>query len=190
MKLSKDYINLLPHAEAKAAVFFSPAFALAVLFVLLWLGLFGWQMEQARGLRKQLALIDANRQSLRQQVAALQKELGVAAPADMSPEKAALINTLISERVPWSAVFKQFSQIVPKGLWFDSLEGSAAGKAEIRVRGGAFNYLSVAEFMLAMDKTGYFENPQLSYAQKAVVQGHEVIGFEIVCGIRKMQRVQ
>jgi hypothetical protein len=70
-------------------------------------------------------------------------------------------------------------------LWFDSLEGTASERAEIRIRGGAFNYLSVAEFMLVMEKSGYFENPQLAYAQKAVVQGQDVIGFEIICGIKR-----
>ena len=99
--------------------------------------------------------------------------------------KAALVNRLLGDRVLWSEVFKQFSLLVPKGLWFDSLEGSSAGKAEIRLRGGSFNYVSVAEFMLAMEKSGYFEKPQLMFAQKSMVQGQEVVGFEIVSGIRK-----
>jgi hypothetical protein len=41
--------------------------------------------------------------------------------------------------------------------------------------------------MRSMEKSGYFMDPQLSYAQKAVVQGQDVIGFEIICGMKKAQ---
>ena len=44
--------------------------------------------------------------------------------------------------------------------------------------------------MSAMDRSGYFTNPQLSYAQKSVVQGQEVVGFEIISGIRKNRGAQ
>ena len=95
-----------------------------------------------------------------------------------------------THRVLWSEVFKQFSRIVPGGMWFDNLEGSVAERAEIRIMGGAFNYLSVAEFMLAIEDSAYFDKPQLLYAKRAMVQGQEVIGFEIVCGIVKGQGKQ
>ena len=95
-----------------------------------------------------------------------------------------MIQNILSERVLWSDVFKEFSIIVPKGLWFDSLEGSSVGKAAIRIRGGAFNYRTVSEFMLAMEKSAYFEKPQLIFMQKAIQQSQETVGFEITCGIK------
>ena len=107
-----------------------------------------------------------------------------------SPEKAWLIQSILSERVLWSEVFKQFSLIVPRGLWFDSLEGNSTGKAEMKIRGGAFSYRTVSEFMLAMEKSPYFEKPQLLSAQKVMVQGQETVGFEIVCGVKKPQGAQ
>jgi hypothetical protein len=39
--------------------------------------------------------------------------------------------------------------------------------------------------MLAMEKSPYFEKPQLMFVQKAAVKGQETVGFEIVCGIKK-----
>jgi Tfp pilus assembly protein PilN len=185
MKVSKEYINLLPREEKKPRRAASTGFLLFLVFVLLWLAVLGWQMNAAWKLKKRLASLAANKQALQQEVGALYKELGISTSPGASQDKAALINSFLNERVSWSAVFKQFSIIVPKGLWFDSLEGTASERAEIRIRGGAFNYLSVAEFMLAMEKSGYFENPQLAYAQKAVVQGQDVIGFEIICGIKR-----
>jgi Tfp pilus assembly protein PilN len=187
MKVSKEYINLLPREEKKRRRAVSTGFLLFLVFVLLWLAVLGWQMNAAWKLKKRLASLAANKQALQQEVGALYKELGISTSPGASQDKAALINSFLNERVSWSAVFKQFSIIVPKGLWFDSLEGNASDRAEIRIRGGAFNYLSVAEFMLAMEKSGYFENPQLAYAQKAVVQGQDVIGFEIICGIKRAQ---
>lgn len=183
--MTKDYINLLPREEKTASGRTSTGTLLLILYALLWLGVFAWQAKQAWDLKKQLAALGLKKQELFTQLEAIHKELGLVVPAGSSPEKAALIHNLLGERVLWSEVFKRFAHIVPKGMWFESLEGSTGGRAEIKVKGGAFNYLSVAEFMRAMEKSGYFERPQLLYAQKAVVQGQDVVGFEIVCEIRK-----
>jgi hypothetical protein len=118
----------------------------------------------------------------------LRKELAVVSPTGMTKDKASLIQDILKERVEWSAVFKHLSVIVPKGLWFDYLEGIADGKAEIKIKGGAFNYFSISDLMLTMERSGYFENPQLSYAQKVIVQGQDVVGFEIICGISLVAR--
>jgi Tfp pilus assembly protein PilN len=153
-------------------------------FVLVWLVLFGLKYQQNQNLRSRLDLLAMQKQAIEQQLTALQKELGLSA-GGMSPVKAALIQNLLGERVLWSEVFKQFSKTVPRGLWFDSLEGSSAGKPEIKIRGGAFSYALVSEFMLAMEHSAYFEKPDLSFAQKTTMHGRDVVTFEIVCGIRK-----
>ncbi len=181
-KLKKEYINLLPR-EAKRAL---PAVGawqiITVLFVLIWLVLFGLQLKQRSDLQTRLGSLTAKKQVLDQQVAAVRKELGL---TGSNPQSAVLIQTLLKERVLWSEVFKQFSRIVPRGLWFDNLEGSTVGKAEIRIRGGSLNYVTIADFMHAMEESSYFDTPQLLFAQKSVVQGNEIIGFEILCGVRK-----
>ena len=185
----KDYINLLPREGKKASLVMSYGGLSAILFTLVWLGLFGWQMNRHYEADHALATLRGQRQALQQQASVMLKEFGLTT-AGSSPERAVLIQSLLDERVLWSEVFKQFSQIVPRGLWFDGLEGNTTGKVEIRIRGGALTYLAVAEFMGAMDKSGYFANPHLSYAQKAVIQGQEIVGFEIVSGIKKKQGVQ
>lgn len=187
MKKTKDYINLLPPEEKKPGRVGGKRSLFTALFVLAWLVVFGLQLKELLVSRARLNTLIAKKQALQQELATIHKELGIALPAGMSPEKAAVIETILSERVRWSEVFNQFAMMVPKGLWFDSLEGSTMGKAEIKIRGGAFSYLSVAEFMLAMEKSPYFEKPQLLFAQKAVVQGRDVIAFEIACGIKKAQ---
>lgn len=181
-----EYINLLPAAEKKGRRPFGDGAVLAALFTLGWAAAFGWQVWQMVELRGRLAAAEMKRQPLAQQLEMVRKELGIEAPAgQMDPERAALVRNLLGDRVLWSGVFVQFSRIVPKGLWFDNLEGSATGRAEVRIKGGAFNYLSIAEFMLAMEKSNYFEKPQLISAQKAVAQGQDVIGFEMVAAIKR-----
>jgi Tfp pilus assembly protein PilN len=189
MKSAKDYINLLPQEEKKPSPLATRGVLLTLLFLLVWLGLFGWQAKQQVDLKKRMATLTAQKQSLQQQGDVLRKELGITA-GSTALGKAALIQSLLEERVLWSSVFKQFSRIVPKGMWFDSLEGNTTGKAEIKIRGGAFNYVAITEFMVSMEKTGYFDFPQLSYAQKAVTQGQDVVGFEIISGIKKTQRAR
>jgi Tfp pilus assembly protein PilN len=185
MKKTKNYINLLPPEAKKPKRALSKMVIASGLFALVWLVVLGWQVKQVLDLRSRMVALTADKQAIQQQLAQVYKDLGIALPAGTSPEKAWLIQSLLGERVLWSEVFKQFSIIVPKGLWFDSLEGNAAGKAEIRIRGGAFNYQTVAGFMLAMEKSPYFEKPQLMFAQNVVLQGRETVGFEIVCGIKK-----
>ncbi len=186
IKAGKDDINLLPREEKERPGRGAPwlMVALPVLFILGWAGVFGWQTSEALGLKKQEGSLVAKKETLLREMETLTREVGAAA-TEGDQQKAALINSLLQERVLWSEVFKQFSLIVPKGLWFDNVEGGTTGKAEIRIKGGAFNYLSVAEMMLAMEKSAYFEKPQLLYAQKAVVQGQDVIGFEILCLLKK-----
>ncbi len=185
MKKTKEYINLLPREEKGPSRISWTGIFLMALFILGWCGAYGWQFYTAWTLQNQHDTLAARKQALMREAESIAGELGIVAPSGTGEGKAALIHSLLEERVLWSEVFKQFSFIVPKGLWFDNLEGSTGGKAEIKIKGGAFNYLSVAEFMLAMERSVYFEKPQLSYAQKAVVQGQDVIGFEITCGIRK-----
>ena len=190
MKMVKDYINLLPREEKKAADPGGTMKVLLIIFVLAWGGLFGWQGKLAWDLQEHMTTIAWQKYELLQQLDAMYKELGIPAPTGTAQQRSALIYSLLGERVLWSEVFKQFSRTVPKGLWFDNLEGSTAGRAAIKIKGGAYNYLSVAEFMLAMEKSNYFERPQLLYAQKNVVQGQDVIGFEITCGIKKSGEVR
>lgn len=189
MKIALDYINLLPREEKKAEPLGSGKILIA-LFLIAWIGAFGWQAKRAWDVKRQIKALDWKKQELLQQLTATYKELGITAPADLGKQQSAIVYSLLGERVLWSEVFKQFSRIVPKGLWFDNLEGRSADRAEIKIKGGAFNYLSVAEFMLGMEKSNYFERPQLLYAQKSVVQGQDVIGFEIICGIKKSGEVR
>ena len=48
MKPVKDYINLLPQEEKKPSPFATWGVLLALVFILVWLGLFGWQARQYR----------------------------------------------------------------------------------------------------------------------------------------------
>lgn len=179
----KEYINLLPAREdSKAGRPISKILLLIMVFTLAWAGILGWQSYSIGELKKQTGAIAAKRQQFDQEAAALRQALGI---TDSGTDTFAVINTVLKERVPWSSVFKEFSNIVPQGLWFDLLEGSAGDRREIRIKGGAFNYRSITEFMVAMEKSGFFQNPQLSYAQKVMVQGREVVGFEILCILKK-----
>lgn len=183
---SRDYINLLPREEKqKRGLKAGKAQVVAVVFALAWLGAYGWQVNLAWGLKKQKVFLDQQKQAFLAQMGAMHKELGITSAPAAGTEDAVVLQGILGERVLWSEVFKQFSRIVPKGLWFDTLEGSAATRPEVKIKGGAFSYLSVAEFMLSMEKSGYFESPQLLYAQKGVVQGQDVVAFEILSGIRK-----
>jgi Tfp pilus assembly protein PilN len=187
MKTAKEYINLLPRKEKQSVQPISAWTVCAVLFLLVWIGLFGWKATQLRRLQAGLNLRSLQQQHLELELATLRKELGLTSAPGDNLNKTALVQSLLKERVLWSQVFQEFSHIIPRGVWFDSLEGSAAGNAEVRIRGGSLDYRLVSDFMLGMERSGYFEKPELLFAQKATVQGHDVIEFEIHCGVKKSQ---
>jgi Tfp pilus assembly protein PilN len=184
MKAVKDYINLLPKEEAKPAGRGRKAVVYAVLFALAWGGVIGRQWKQAKDFKDQMRSLAFRKQALQQELEALYRDLGIAAPSGMDRNQTELISSLVRDRVLWSEVFREFSHIVPKGLWFDNLEGTAGPRPEIKIKGGAFNYLSVSEFLQALAQSAFFTSPQLLYAQKVTMQGRDVIGFEISCGVR------
>jgi len=185
MKTAKEYINLLPRKE-KSPVRMPEAWRLGgVLFLLLWLVLFGVKAKQWWDVRAQLRTLEPQQARLEQELSAMRKSLGLTAGA--GAEQTVLIQSLLKERVLWSEVFQQFSRIIPRGVWFDGLEGTSVDKPQIRIRGGAFNYRLISDFMLAMEQTEYFDKPELMFAQKAVVQGHDAVGFEIRCGVKNTQ---
>lgn len=190
MKPLKDYINLLPREEKRRSLAANAWTAVVALFVLAWIVLFAAELVERRALLEKQAALAAQKQGLYRQLLALQKDLGISSPTGTNLDKVSLIKALLGERVLWSEVFRQFSRIVPQGLWFDSLEGNAAGRAAIKIRGGAFNYATVSGFMLGMEQSGYFEKPQLIYAQKAVVQGREVVAFEVISGIKRAEEAR
>ena len=189
MKTIKEYINLLPPKQKKPAKASSPWSIASTLFVLVWLVLFGLKSKQWMDLQASLESLMPQKHALEQQFAAIRAELGLSAAPGANPEQAALIQSLLKERVLWSEVFQQFSRIIPRGVWFDGLEGSAVGQAEIKIRGGAYNYRLISDFMLAMEKTGYFEKPELLFAQKSTLLGRDIVGFEIHCNVKKSQGV-
>jgi Tfp pilus assembly protein PilN len=187
MKTAKEYINLLPSKEKKPANATRPWLVAGTLFVLVWLVLFGLKAKQWINLQARLESLMPQKQALEQQLTASRADLGLTTASGGGAEQIALIQSLLKERVLWSEVFQQFSRIIPRGIWFDSLEGSSIGEAEIKIRGGAFNYRLISDFMLAMEQTGYFEKPELVFAQKATLQGREIVDFEIHCGVKKSQ---
>ncbi|HYA86644.1 MAG TPA: PilN domain-containing protein [Nitrospirota bacterium] len=189
MKTAKEYINLLPTNKKKPALTSGPWLVAGTLFVLVWLVLFGLKAKQWIDLQARLDSLMPQKQFLEQQAAALRAELGLTTAAGGTSEQAALIQSLLKERVLWSEVFQQFSRIIPRGIWFDSLEGSSVGEAEIKIRGGALTYRLISDFMLAMEQTGYFEKPELVFAQKSILQGRDIVGFEIHCGVKKSRGV-
>jgi len=185
MTTVKEYINLLPVIETKPARFMNAWSIGSLLFMLIWLLLLGLKAMQWRDLQTRRNSLEPQKKMLEQQLTSIREELGLTAVPGKDPETTTLIQNLLKERVLWSEVFHQFSQIIPHGVWFDSLEGSAGDTAEIRIRGGAFNYRLISDFMLGMEQSGYFVKPELLAAQKAAVQGHDVVGFDIRCGLKR-----
>lgn len=190
MKIEKDYINLLPRKEQKPFPLAQAGSLAVLLFILAWLTAFGLQAKRTLELRAELGSLTAQKQVLQQELASHQKELGPASVFGATAEQSALIRDLLVERVLWSEVFKQFSLIVPSGVWFDSLEGNASGRTEIKIMGGAINYPTMGQFMTAMEKSGYFINPQLRYARKTAVKGRDVVSFQITCETKRGESVK
>ncbi len=185
MKIVKDQINLLPIEEKRDSPFLKNGYLLGIVVLLGWIAAFGVQFKREWDVKQELVSLTEQKQKLFPELSRLEKEFGPASDLAKKRQKEALVEDFLTERVLWSEVFKQFSRLVPKGLWFDNLEGSSSGKTEIKIKGGALNYSALSQFMLSLEASGYFINPQLRFAQKVTVKGRDLVNYEILCETKR-----
>jgi Tfp pilus assembly protein PilN len=103
-----------------------------------------------------------------------------------------LLDSLLADRVIWSGVLRDVSQVIPSQAWLDGLTGSAGAPADstveptpptsglvgqIQFSGFAFEHRDVALWLTRLEDVRGFINPWLATSTKTDVGGTEVVQF-------------
>lgn len=164
-------------------------------------GWYLWDLWRVRILEAQIQQLAIQRQRLQQEMAAYMSDIQSvtqvqgAGPPTVDQQLAA-VNHLLKSRVVWSDVLREVSLIVPEGVYLTRLEttessapGGSGGKAPgplshkegkgIRFVGFAPSHTPITSFMEAMERSPYFTDVALIYAQKGSEVGASRVGFEL-----------
>lgn len=93
-------------------------------------------------------------------------------------------------RTAWSRVLKKLSHDVPKGVWLRGIsttDAAEAGGKRVRLVGSAVGNKPVADFVFALENSGYFANVTLAYTQKRDIPTGQVYDFELFMGLKRTE---
>lgn len=157
-------------------------------------GWYLWDLWRARISEEQIQQLTIQRQRLQQELEAYMSDIqsatqmqGVGPPT--VDQQLAAVNHLLKSRVVWSSVLREVSLVVPEDVYLTRLETSEAkvpgpllskeGQG-IRLVGFAPSHTPITSFMAAMERSAYFTDVALIYAQKGSEAGVSRVGFELV----------
>jgi Tfp pilus assembly protein PilN len=193
-------INLLPKEYQKRGFQFSLgktgvyAIAGAAGVVLLLIGVTFYQVHQ-------LDKLEANISRAKERAAMLQKDIRVVEALEDVKQKItrrmAAVERLDRNRSVWTRLLEDLSSNVPEFVWLHRLdetsEGSTAvkdttaadpSKAQVKpaeIEGHAFTLNSVANFMINLMRSDYFDHIELVSTNEVELEGHKAYNFLVKC---------
>jgi len=147
-------------------------------------------------------------ESLKVQLAVTPKPVADDAPAgaqlgQQRDKRLAAVNTVLSRRVAWDRVLRQFALVLPEDVWLTSLAakspGAAAGAAPVpppvpgtpatvptgfTIVGYTYSHNGVARLLSRLGVVANLTNVQLQRSAVAEVGGREIVQFTILADVR------
>ncbi len=157
-------INFLPPENRPSPL--SPA-VIAVVFLCCLLGvpLLGGGAKVARwSAERRLSSLSSARDSLAAQVASNVK----ARDSSVDQRAVSAVKTALSQKLYWAEVFKELSNVAPKGVWLTTFDTSVAeGVKKVVIAGEGISQAEIAEFFSRLEKSYYFRNVQMKFTEAA-----------------------
>ncbi|MBN2483517.1 MAG: PilN domain-containing protein [Candidatus Omnitrophica bacterium] len=97
--------------------------------------------------------------------------------------------TVISNlnRRSWAKTFATVAENIPQGVWLGSFMFSREG--ECKIEGKSFYLDTLADFMRALKKTGYFSEVKLDFTKERQVEGEDFVEFGMQMKVRIVQDI-
>ncbi|MBN2543538.1 PilN domain-containing protein [bacterium] len=86
------------------------------------------------------------------------------------------LQSLESQRPIWINTLENLASIVPDYLWFRTF---AENNDKVDIEGTSYSIKSIATFLVALIKSSYFTNVNLSYIQKGELGGYTIYSFKV-----------
>ncbi|MFQ5580854.1 MAG: PilN domain-containing protein [Nitrospiria bacterium] len=156
---------------------------LSLIIVVMVLVLFGYYFQdQKRGeeLRAEVETLRRERDQLLRRVEAV-SPMGKPEVTRVSPRLDPVrINRILKERVSWSRILKEFSFIIPKGIWITEMKNTDG--EGVRISGFSQSHNKVTEMISSMETSRFFKDVNLEFSRRNGRQDR--FDFSIHSGIR------
>lgn len=156
-------------------------FVFIVLIVLISGGLYSQDQKKGAKLFAEVETIRKQRDELLRQVEAISSVAPSTVEGASSPLDSVSIDAILKERTPWSHILREFSFIVPKGIWITEMK-NVAGEG-LRIIGFSKSHKKVTEMMASMETSRFFEDVSLEFSRQNT--GQDRFDFSIHSGIRR-----
>ncbi|MDH3974799.1 MAG: PilN domain-containing protein [Deltaproteobacteria bacterium] len=170
-------INLLPVRAAAKRESLRAQAMIAVLMLIALFALIGFLHMSITG------KIDGLNEDIKRTQAELTRLNKIKAKVDkfkanskMLAKKLDVIKKLNYGRTDGVKLMDELSNVIPEGLWLESLKG---GKKGLTLQGISLDHDAVAAFMTRMEKSDYFTNIKLKSTKKKVIAGENVHQFDL-----------
>jgi Tfp pilus assembly protein PilN len=162
------------------------------------------EFTRARHLKSEVRDLNQRRAIIAQSLDSIQSETGeVLRQADATSEgsKEQLIQKLQQIRIPWTDLLREVSLLIPDNVWLIRMEGVEASQAgsfsdaaqatdlnrsvnELKFVGFGTSHAAITQWMSALERSRYFRDVTLVYAEKKSDEGGVRVNFEIQAGLR------
>jgi len=179
-------INLLPGEERrrpgttvtlKAGELVLPL-AVLVAVALVVAGTAVSQFTRAENLQKSIARVDNESRVLAPQIERVNRLAQERAELDL---RLGIISKLQKGRTQSVRLMDELARCIPEHMWINSVEQSDG--ANLAVEGTTLSNLVVSDLMSRLERSSLFANVELSVAERAEIDEHDVVRFRVTCQV-------
>jgi type IV pilus assembly protein PilN len=174
-------INLLPTQEKKPrkqirmpAVSSTWPVAAGIIYVVALLGLGFMQHQRIQSLEGKIAEAKEESEKLAPQLAKIKQ---LTHERQEVNKRLDIIRSLDRTRYFRVKAMNDVSLKLPRNIWLTEFKESSATSCEIS--GVAFNNFSIADFMRNLEESDLFNQVNLTFAERGVIEDHEVMSFQV-----------
>jgi type IV pilus assembly protein PilN len=176
-------INLLPeefhvrrkklHVSPRASFFVAAFVGLCAVVFLLTL----WQGTRLRSLDEAIRKTRMEAERQRADLALVEE---LTALKERILERMQVVEQLNQNRTRWIDIMTDLSASMPEEMWLTSFKEEQTGNSgQARIQGMTFSLKPIALFMDQLEVSGWFQQPQFTYAQRLPVDEGMAYDFEI-----------
>ncbi len=173
-------INLLPFRAARRKENIRRQISIFLLsFIFTFIAFFYYQMQ----LNLQLGELKTEAEDVKNRLKVFRKKSRevdkIKQALDTLQKKINVIKTLeLNRREPVRLMDAMTGMVIPKRMWFTDF---AVNNDAVVIKGNALDNKTVADFMIQLEKSGFFSTVNLTTLKQVTIQELNVKGFEISC---------
>jgi Tfp pilus assembly protein PilN len=181
------HINLLPaDLKPKTSVRISASFnaGWVIAFVLAYAaGSAGFYQYSMHSKRKQIALLQSQDREIVAKLVPLKEKMDA---LEKKNQRLASMETILSHKSGWSETFKEFSLLLPQGVWFTGLSGVYTDSPRrFIVKGEALSQVKMADFFAKLERSKLFGETSVVFSEREANIQPEIYRFELSVSIKE-----